>query len=79
MEKVALITGASGGLGQALAARLDAAGWKLVLAGRDGERLGAAYDSRHLQIVGDCSTAAGARSSRRARSANTASVGSQSV
>mgnify|MGYP000855281850 FL=1 len=61
MEKVALITGASGGLGQALAARLDAAGWKLVLAGRDGERLGAAYDSRHLQIVGDCSTAAGAR------------------
>lgn len=57
----AMITGASGGLGQALAAQLSAAGWQLVLVGRDAERLRRAYGDRHLQVEADCSTADGAR------------------
>lgn len=60
----ALITGASGGVGQALARRLDADGFDLVLAGRDAGRLQAAYGAngdRHLQVEGDCTTPAGAR------------------
>ena len=61
MEKVALITGAAGGLGQALAKKLSAAGWQLVVTSRDGERLGQAYGNQHLQIVADCSTVAGAQ------------------
>jgi NAD(P)-dependent dehydrogenase (short-subunit alcohol dehydrogenase family) len=61
MEKVALITGASGGLGQAMAAALAADGWTLILAGRDGAKLEQAYGAAHLQIVADCSTVAGAR------------------
>lgn len=61
MEKIALITGATGSLGQAMASRLAAAGWQLVLSSRDGERLAAIYGSAHLQIAADCSTVAGAR------------------
>ena len=61
MEKVALLTGAAGGLGQALAAKLVRDGWTLVLVGRDGERLRAAYGNSHCQIIADCSTVAGAR------------------
>ena len=56
-----LITGASGGLGQALARRLEAEGVHLVLAGRDAGRLQATYGDRHLQVEGDCTTSAGAR------------------
>ena len=61
MGKTALITGAAGGLGQALAGQLSAAGWTLIVTSRDGERLSEAYANNHLQIVADCSTAAGAR------------------
>jgi NAD(P)-dependent dehydrogenase (short-subunit alcohol dehydrogenase family) len=61
MEKTALITGAAGGLGQALAGKLSAAGWKLIVTSRDGERLQQAYGDSHLQIVADCSTVAGVR------------------
>ena len=61
MEKIALITGAAGGLGQALAKKLSAAGWQLVVSSRDGERLRQAYGEEHLQIVADCSTVAGAQ------------------
>ncbi len=61
MEKVALVTGAAGGLGRSVADRLASEGWKLVLTGRDGERLTHAYGDRHLQIAADCSTVAGAR------------------
>ncbi|NMM38495.1 MAG: SDR family oxidoreductase [Glaciimonas sp.] len=61
MDKIALITGAAGGLGQAMAAKLSAAGWKLILTSRDGARLTQCYGDKHLQIVTDCSTVAGAR------------------
>ena len=40
--KTALITGASRGLGHALARELSARGWRLVVDGRDAERLAAA-------------------------------------
>ena len=36
MEKIALITGAAGGLGRALAGKLAADGWKLLVTSRDG-------------------------------------------
>ena len=55
-----LITGASGGVGQALARHLEADGYDLVLAGRDASRLQAAYGDRHLLIEGDCTTPEGA-------------------
>jgi len=61
MDKVALVTGAAGGLGRELAARLAAEGWTLVVASRDPARLAAAYGEQHLQIAADCSTVAGAR------------------
>ncbi|MFA9217331.1 MAG: SDR family NAD(P)-dependent oxidoreductase, partial [Sphingomonadaceae bacterium] len=61
MAKIALITGATGGVGRALAARLGADGWTLVLAGRDAGKLAAAYGDQHLQIAADCCTVDGAR------------------
>jgi NAD(P)-dependent dehydrogenase (short-subunit alcohol dehydrogenase family) len=61
MDKVALVTGAAGGLGRELAARLAAEGWTLVVTSRDPARLAAAYGEQHLQIAADCSTVAGAR------------------
>lgn len=59
MNSVALITGAAGGLGQALAHRLAAEGWQLVVVSRDAGRLEAAFGNAHLQVVADCSTPAG--------------------
>lgn len=54
---VAVITGASQGLGLALATRLAADGWSLVVDARHGERLRAAVDTLphgpHLAIPGD--------------------------
>ena len=74
MEKIALITGAAGGLGKAIATKLSAAGWKLVLVSRDGTRLANAYagetEAGHLQIVADCSTVAGTRQIMAAAKAN---------
>lgn len=61
MEKIALITGAAGGLGQAVARKLVAEGWTLIVTSRDGDRLASAYGDKHLQIVADCSTVSGAR------------------
>ncbi|MGR7025072.1 SDR family NAD(P)-dependent oxidoreductase [Geodermatophilus sp. URMC 62] len=40
--RTALLTGASRGLGRALATALSARGWRLVVDGRDGDRLAAA-------------------------------------
>ena len=59
MNSVALITGAAGGVGQALARRLAADGWQLVVVSRDAARLEAAFGNAHLQVVADCSTPAG--------------------
>jgi NAD(P)-dependent dehydrogenase (short-subunit alcohol dehydrogenase family) len=61
MEKVALVTGAAGGLGQSVAARLAEAGWRLIVTSRDGERLAGSFAGNHLQVVADCSSVAGAR------------------
>ena len=61
MEKVALVTGAAGGLGQSVAARLAEAGWRLVVTSREGERLTRSYGDSHLQVVADCSSVAGTR------------------
>lgn len=60
MSRVALITGAAGGLGQSVAQALMAEGWQLVLVSRDLSRLQAIYGSAHLQIEADCSSFAGA-------------------
>jgi len=59
MTKVALITGASGGLGQALAKKLRSDGWELILVGRDAGKLKAAYGDAHSQIIADCSNVDG--------------------
>lgn len=61
MNKVALITGAAGGLGQAMAARLAADGWQLIVTSRQAEHLSAAFGNQHLQVTADCSTVTGAR------------------
>lgn len=61
MQKVALITGAAGGLGQALAKILTKDGWELVVCSRDAVRLNTAFGNAHTQIVADCSTVEGAR------------------
>lgn len=57
----ALITGAAGGLGQAIAKKLADAGWNLVVVSRDGDRLQQAFGAEHRQIVADCSTVDGVR------------------
>ena len=61
MNKIALITGAAGGLGRALADQLSAGGWKLIVTSRNADRLRKAFGDQHLQVVADCSTTAGAR------------------
>ena len=59
MDKLALITGACGGLGQAVSKKLLEDGWKMVLVSRDQQQLKAIYGDNHIQIVGDCSSAEG--------------------
>jgi NAD(P)-dependent dehydrogenase (short-subunit alcohol dehydrogenase family) len=62
MRTYALITGASGGLGQALARRLKAAGWSLALVSRRHDGLAAwAQERDALAIEADVSTPEGAR------------------
>ncbi|GAA2748689.1 SDR family NAD(P)-dependent oxidoreductase [Kitasatospora cinereorecta] len=59
---VALVTGASSGIGAATAARLADAGWRLLLAGTDRTRLAAVADrTGGLALAEDLSTADGAR------------------
>lgn len=61
MNKIALITGAAGGLGQSLARLLTSEGWRLIVVSRDATRLKSAFGDDHLHIVGDCTTSAGAK------------------
>ncbi len=61
MNKIALITGAAGGVGRAVAAQLAARGWQLIVSSRQAENLRSAFGDQHLQVVADCSTVAGAR------------------
>lgn|SRR5574343_89230 len=61
MTRTAIVTGAAGGLGRAIVARLAAEGWDLIVVGRRAEKLTAAFGERYRQIVADCSTVAGAR------------------
>ena len=61
MNKIALVTGAAGGVGRAVVARLAAEGWQLIVTSRRAEHLTAAFDDQHLQVATDCSTMAGAR------------------
>jgi NAD(P)-dependent dehydrogenase (short-subunit alcohol dehydrogenase family) len=61
MSEIALITGAAGGLGQAVARRLADEGWSLIVAGRSAHRLAAVYGASHLQIEADSSTTEGVR------------------
>jgi NAD(P)-dependent dehydrogenase (short-subunit alcohol dehydrogenase family) len=53
-----VITGASGGIGRALAAQLTALGWRVVAVGRDAERLRDVPAQSHVQA--DCSVPEGA-------------------
>jgi len=61
MAAIALLTGASGGLGQALARELRQEGWTVALAGRDLERLRAVYGAEAPCIAADVSTPEGAQ------------------
>ncbi|MBU3667339.1 MAG: SDR family oxidoreductase [Rhodocyclaceae bacterium] len=60
-KKVALITGAAGGLGRSLAGHLEAEGWSLVVASRDADRLSDVFGERHLQVCADCGSPEGAK------------------
>jgi NAD(P)-dependent dehydrogenase (short-subunit alcohol dehydrogenase family) len=61
LKKVAVITGASGGLGQALAKKLLAEQSELILVGRDADKLKSVYGDKHTQIIADCSQVSGAQ------------------
>ncbi|RVT51472.1 SDR family NAD(P)-dependent oxidoreductase [Rubrivivax albus] len=58
MSSSVLITGASGGIGRALAARLHERGWRIAAVGRDADRLAAVPAT--LRIVADVTTPDGA-------------------
>ena len=61
MKKIVLLTGASGGLGQALAGKLSEDGYALALVGRDKERLQDTYGPDAAIIEADVSTDDGAK------------------
>ncbi|MGH3307956.1 MAG: SDR family NAD(P)-dependent oxidoreductase, partial [Nocardioides sp.] len=69
-DKVAVITGASEGLGRALARELDRLGWALVLDARDAARLNESVQGlTHAHAVPGDVTDAGHRSALAARAA----------
>lgn len=59
MTKIALITGAAGGLGKSLVDHLASEGWQLIVTSRDPDRLKNAFGDQHLQICADCATQEG--------------------
>lgn len=61
MTKIALITGAAGGLGKTLADHLAAEGWQLIVTSRNADRLKDAFGDNHLQISADCATPDGVK------------------
>ena len=61
MEKIAIITGASGGLGKSVGQSLKASGWTIVRVGRDQQKLGDWDSKEDLSIVSDVSTSDGAK------------------
>jgi NAD(P)-dependent dehydrogenase (short-subunit alcohol dehydrogenase family) len=61
MNKLVLVTGASGGLGRAVSKQLSEAGWHLALVGRDMAKLDSSpLPKGALRIEADMSTAKGA-------------------
>jgi NAD(P)-dependent dehydrogenase (short-subunit alcohol dehydrogenase family) len=61
VTKTVIITGASGGLGQALSKKLLLNDWQLILVGRDAEKLSTIYGDQHTQIIADCSKPTGVK------------------
>jgi NAD(P)-dependent dehydrogenase (short-subunit alcohol dehydrogenase family) len=59
--KLAMITGASGGVAMSLAPRLLDGGWEVALVGRDADRLPSLEDRNALLIEADTSTLEGAQ------------------
>ena len=61
MQKIALVTGAAGGLGRQVAHKLVDEGWDVVVVSRHSSHLSEVFDERFQQIEADCSTVSGAR------------------
>ncbi|MFM7482221.1 MAG: SDR family NAD(P)-dependent oxidoreductase [Candidatus Methylopumilus sp.] len=61
MNKHILITGATGGLAQALVKNLTKNNWQLVLVSRDAKKMQEIYGNEHTQIIADCSNFQGAK------------------
>ncbi len=60
MNKIVMITGASGGLGQACARRLSASGWQVALVTRDASNLDPSLEVTGVIVEADVSTPQGA-------------------
>jgi ribitol 2-dehydrogenase len=69
IEQVAIVTGASSGIGRACAIALDAAGFRLVIVGRDHDRLASVVPSLAQEPVIVAGDVAEAETSARARDA----------
>ena len=61
MEKFAIITGASGGLGKSVGHQLKASGWTIARVGRDQQKLEDWDDKEDLSVVSDVSKNNGAK------------------
>ena len=61
MQRIALITGAAGGLGRLVAHKLVDEGWDVIVVSRHSSHLSEVFDERFLRIEADCSTVSGAR------------------
>ncbi len=61
MKKIALVTGAAGGVGRMVVGKLSDEGWDLIVVSRHAGHLREAFGERYLQIEADCSSFDGAR------------------